>query len=262
LRLKDGETQILAGLISSDEQRNAAKVPVLGQIPVLGRLFSDHNDNAKKSEIVLSITPRIVGTPHVPVAGEVEYWSGTESSLRSELLTLNSVGTIAMNGVNTGPAQVQAISPPSVGAKPVLAPAQPMQLFWQGPAQAKVGEKISIALNAQANQPIGGVGIVIAYDPKVLRATGVVDGGFFKAANPDAVLKSTIDADGGQIQFDVPALGANGATGSGGMARLEFEVVGASAASQISVGSAAPRGPGGDVLAVTTPQPHSLTVAP
>ena len=103
LRLKDGETQILAGLINSEEQRTAAKVPLIGQLPVLGRLFSDHSGDAKKTEIVLSITPRIVGTPHMPRAGEVEYWSGTEGGLRSELLAMRSVGSISVNGARRWP---------------------------------------------------------------------------------------------------------------------------------------------------------------
>ena len=57
LRLKDGETQILAGLISDEDRKTASKVPGLGQMPVLGRLFSSHKDNGTKTEIVLSITP-------------------------------------------------------------------------------------------------------------------------------------------------------------------------------------------------------------
>ena len=62
LRLKDGETQILGGLINDEDRRSANKVPLLGQIPILGRLFSVHNNDKLKSEIVLSITPHIVGS--------------------------------------------------------------------------------------------------------------------------------------------------------------------------------------------------------
>ena len=66
LRLKDGETQILAGLISDEDRKTASKVPGLGQMPVLGRLFSSHKDDSTKTEIVLSITPRIVGSARLP----------------------------------------------------------------------------------------------------------------------------------------------------------------------------------------------------
>jgi general secretion pathway protein D len=79
LRLKNGETQILAGLILDDERKNASKLPGLGDIPLLGRLFSNQEDKKSKTEIVLAITPRIIGNINLPQAEVVEYWSGTES---------------------------------------------------------------------------------------------------------------------------------------------------------------------------------------
>src|SRR3984957_1661548 len=51
LRLKDGETQVLAGLIQDSDTRNAAGIPGLSQIPVVGRLFGSHNSDREKSEI-------------------------------------------------------------------------------------------------------------------------------------------------------------------------------------------------------------------
>ena len=60
LRLRDGETQMLAGLIRDDERNSANKVPLLGDIPLLGRLFSSRGGNKTKTEIVLLITPHIV----------------------------------------------------------------------------------------------------------------------------------------------------------------------------------------------------------
>lgn len=60
LQLKDGETQILAGLFRDDGQRINNKVPGLSKLPFIGRLFSDKNDDKRKNEIVLLITPRIL----------------------------------------------------------------------------------------------------------------------------------------------------------------------------------------------------------
>lgn len=79
LRLKNGETQILAGLILDDERKNASKVPGLGDIPLLGRLFANQEDRKSKTEIVLAITPRIIGNITRPQVEITEYWSGTES---------------------------------------------------------------------------------------------------------------------------------------------------------------------------------------
>ncbi|NOU24173.1 MAG: type II and III secretion system protein [Methylotenera sp.] len=60
LQLKDGETQILAGLFRDDSQRISNKVPGLSNLPLIGKLFSDKNNDRRKNEIVLLITPRIL----------------------------------------------------------------------------------------------------------------------------------------------------------------------------------------------------------
>jgi Type II secretory pathway, component PulD len=79
LRLKHGETQILAGLILDDERKSTSRLPGLGDIPVLGRLFSNQEDRKSKTEIVLAITPRILNNIQLPKADISEYWSGTEN---------------------------------------------------------------------------------------------------------------------------------------------------------------------------------------
>ncbi|WP_020167593.1 MULTISPECIES: secretin N-terminal domain-containing protein [Methylotenera] len=79
LRLKNGETQVLAGLILDDERKNASKLPGLGDLPLIGRLFSNQEDRKSKTEIVLAITPRIIGNITRPQVEITEYWSGTES---------------------------------------------------------------------------------------------------------------------------------------------------------------------------------------
>ena len=80
LRLRDGETQILAGLISDEDRRSASRVPGLGDLPVIGRLFSQTRENSVKTEIVLLITPRLVRTLARPEVRAVEFAAGTESS--------------------------------------------------------------------------------------------------------------------------------------------------------------------------------------
>ena len=83
LTLKDGETQILAGLISDNNTESTNRVPGIGEIPVLGRLFSNRNTNVEKREVILSITPRIVRRLERPDAAVAEYWSGPETNIRS-----------------------------------------------------------------------------------------------------------------------------------------------------------------------------------
>ena len=91
IRVKDGETQILAGLISDQDRNTANKVPGLGQIPGLGRLFSSNNGTGTKSEIVLSITPHIIRAQLAPDVRYGEAWSGTEAIVRERQLRLDPI---------------------------------------------------------------------------------------------------------------------------------------------------------------------------
>jgi general secretion pathway protein D len=115
LRLRDGETQILAGLISDEDRRTASRVPGLGDLPVAGRLFSANRDSTTKTEIVLLITPRLVRTLARPDAGSVEFAAGTEASTGAP-----------------GPGGPPAYAPPAPAPAPQLpatqpAPAAPLQ---------------------------------------------------------------------------------------------------------------------------------------
>src|SRR5688500_17498267 len=78
LRLRDGETQVLAGLISDEDRRSADKVPGLSRLPIIGRLFSNNRDTVNKTEVVLLITPRVIRNIERPGARIEEFNSGTE----------------------------------------------------------------------------------------------------------------------------------------------------------------------------------------
>ena len=114
LQLKDGETQILAGLIKDSDTKSASKIPGLGDIPLLGRLFADTTTKKDKSEIVLSITPRIIRARARPSSDNSEFWYGTES--RTGMAPLGS---------GSRPV-AQAAAAPALGAATAPAPAVPV----------------------------------------------------------------------------------------------------------------------------------------
>jgi general secretion pathway protein D len=116
LRLRDGETQVLAGLISDNDIQSASKIPGLGDLPILGRLFSSHNTNKTKTEIILSITPHIIRNQHQPDAGLSSYLSGTSNSPKSRPITVQKMNTIKIDGATGGqadlmPQQFQQVTP-------------------------------------------------------------------------------------------------------------------------------------------------------
>jgi general secretion pathway protein D len=80
LRLRDGETQVLAGLINDEDRKVGSKIPGVGDLPVLNRLFGTQKDDSSRSEIVLSITPRLLRSVRRPDLQEAEFLSGTEAA--------------------------------------------------------------------------------------------------------------------------------------------------------------------------------------
>jgi general secretion pathway protein D len=120
LRLRDGETQVLAGLISNDDRRSADRVPGLGELPIAGRLFSHTLDNTLQTEIVLLMTPRLVRTLARPDAGSVEFAAGTESATGAPRL-----GAAPPTLPLIQPPE-PAASVPDVTSAPAAAPAAPV----------------------------------------------------------------------------------------------------------------------------------------
>jgi general secretion pathway protein D len=63
VRVEDGQTVILAGLLSEERTHTIYKVPILGQIPVLGLLFQHKREEVKKSNLIIEVVPRIIHDP-------------------------------------------------------------------------------------------------------------------------------------------------------------------------------------------------------
>ena len=127
LRLKDGETQILAGLIQESDTRTANTIPGLGDIPILSHLFGTHHTDHEKDEIVLSITPRIIRMQPRPSSDATEFWYGTETRTRSApySATAGSVGaeqptSSSQPAMPTGSAMLPEAPQPPAGAAPAV----------------------------------------------------------------------------------------------------------------------------------------------
>lgn len=88
LRLHNGETQVLAGLIKNDQSDSASHLPGLGKLPILGKLFSDETNRKSHSEIVLLITPRIIRNMTPPTLDNNVFSSGTNDSVSTRPLRL------------------------------------------------------------------------------------------------------------------------------------------------------------------------------
>lgn len=60
VRLRDGQSLILGGLMASDQAEAVMKLPILGDIPILGELFKSHQFQNGETELLIAVTPRVV----------------------------------------------------------------------------------------------------------------------------------------------------------------------------------------------------------
>ncbi len=127
LRLKDGETQVLAGLIGDEDRRGVAGVPWLLELPVLGRLFSSEHNDSSKTEIVLLITPRVVRNLANLSPDRNQHAGGTETLVGSPPLRVKGPGKVSMPpGVGTRRAADPVPEPePEPAPEPSVPPVPP-----------------------------------------------------------------------------------------------------------------------------------------
>lgn len=129
LQLKDGENQVLAGLINNEQRGTGNKIPGAGDLPILGRLFGTQRDDNQKTEIVLSITPRLIRNVQRPEASASEFSAGTDASFRRrpDFSARPAVQMPALPGAQPRPGvgAVVELAPPAQTAPVTLSPSQP-----------------------------------------------------------------------------------------------------------------------------------------
>lgn len=130
LRVRDGETNILAGLIQRDERRSNNGVPGLNEVPLLSKLFGVGQDSDTRTEIVLLVTPHIVRNIELPGVGLQEFQAGTDAAIGASPIQLGTSvapasqvpGRPAMPTPQPGQPPRPAVSPPPQTQPPTQVP--------------------------------------------------------------------------------------------------------------------------------------------
>ncbi|MBL8339744.1 MAG: general secretion pathway protein GspD [Rhodoferax sp.] len=318
LRLRDGETQLLAGLISRDERSSAARVPGLGDLPLAGRLFSSQRDETQRTELVLAVTPRVLRNIRRPEAADAELWVGTESmprvrpvgGLAPHRAPNATAGGGAAASPGTGPAAVRpsataalpsapdaASVPPSAqpnaqvaaarGAVPAAAsasmaapspastpvgaatpgpgltsPAAPtaVSLRWSAPAEAKIGETFTVALELDSSAALRGAPMHLRFTSATLQLLEIEEGDFFRQGQAGATsFTRAIDASAGAARAGVLRNQADGASGRGTAVTLRLRAL-AAGVGEVQLLGFEPVAAGVPVPAVPLPQPLRLNI--
>lgn len=249
LRLRDGETQLLAGLISNDERSSSARVPGLGDLPLAGRLFSSQRDETQRTELVLAVTPRVIRNLRRLEASESEIWIGTEAAPKVRAVgglaaraeppasTASAVpgGTArAESGTAVrSPASAASVSPTQV---PAAGSMQDLSLEWQGPSEAQVAETFTVMLKLTSGMALRGAPLSVRFGGADLQLVDIEEGEFFKSDGAGTSFTKAIDASERIGRAGVLRSRGGGINGQATLVRLRFRA-GKPGDAEITLGS-------------------------
>lgn len=258
LRLRDGETQVLAGLMRNDHNELGNQIPGLGEIPGLGRLFGSHQDDVRKTELVLSITPRIVRNLPYMSPHEMEFPSGTEGNMRVRPTNLRPLSgdslSLELPAVSVPLAAVPATTPAAVGS---------LTLSWEGPDQLRAGEEGIVVLRVSGAQPLRSSTLQLAYDPAVLQISEVSEGDFLSQGNATTTFAPRLDEQSGRLYVALSRADSRGATGEGGLLSLRVRALAPSeTAEPIRLLTFSAVGQGNRLVSAPLPVPKLVAVGP
>jgi len=255
LNMKDGESVVLAGLIQDDDRKTRVTVPGLGDIPVLGHLFSSTTVDAITTEVILTITPRIIRPLNMPNVETQTFWSGTETNYAIAPLFTDVVGKTAIRtsmaspsrpamaqqpslGIGAMPA-VQPLSaprliPPADVSKPAGSAAQPPAVVVAGAAtlalyppevSAYAGQEFRIDLTVDNLETLTESAVTVTYNPQVLEFRRASEGELLKQGASSASVTISASPAAGQLELTMQRQGTP-ASGAGVLAMLFFQAKG------------------------------------
>jgi general secretion pathway protein D len=180
LALKDGETQVLAGLISDDERTTLSKVPGLSDLPWIGKLlFTNRSVTRNKTEIALLITPRIVRNIVRPAKAASQMHYGTENSIGTPPMTIGKVApqSLAVSSSSSaaglaGYGQPQPPVPtdePRAKADAAANEGAPV-VTLVAPGQVAPGQEVAVSVSVAGVEALPPAEVELNYDPAVLEA--------------------------------------------------------------------------------------------
>jgi general secretion pathway protein D len=232
IRLRDGESTLIAGLFLDDDRKTIRSLPGLTNIPILRSIFGNSDRQIDQTDIVMIITPRIV-RGHGLTADDVKpMYIGTGMNMTSS----PSPSLLSPEALAATPGAAAAPAPSAPTPAPATSPIVPIQA---APQQARVIVSAP-ASGADGALPAGGgphtmpiqivgaadiatLSLTISYDPSVVRTPTVTQGSFMAQGGTSSSFAPGIDATSGRIDlaFTRPPTGP-GASGSGLLAAISF----------------------------------------
>lgn len=292
LRLRDGESNLLAGLLREDERKSLKGFPSLLRLPVLKQLLSANDNEVKQTDIVMLLTPRLVRTHELTQQDVSPIFIGTQQNLGlggpppliaapaeplagpSQAAPAAAVapagppapvippGSSGVPGTTTPlggtPGQALPTAPPSV-VQPAAAAVQAQVLLTAPSPELRMGGgPYTLPISVSNASRLSTLSVTLTFNPAVLRVRAVQEGSFMRQGGNAAQFTQQVDASAGRIDVAVARTqDATGASGAGLVGAVLFDVVAPGAANLSLTGSATVPGGGASVLQFT---PASVSV--
>ncbi len=235
VRVKSGETVMLAGLLKNSERTSLNGIKGLADLPVLKELFSNTSKEVQQTDIMMTITPHIVRGPNIvesdllpySVGSEVESNFPPEGFIKKEEKEEQAIpqekkkNNIKMKKPKEDKeSKTSEKSLNNVSITPAIVSFSPKRTIKQ------VGNNFSVTLFATNFKDIDNTDLVITFDPKVVKVLNVLDGGFMKQDGVDASFVPVWDNRNGKIAITIDRRGGDkGRSGTGVLANIVFQAV-------------------------------------
>jgi general secretion pathway protein D len=248
----------MAGLISDADRSDANRIPLLGDVPMLGRLFSSQKDDRQKTEIVMSITPHLIRNIQRKSVAAEAFWSGTESTLRTRPVQLRNTTATPVQGATAAPAEAPT---QSAGALQTAVDTSGVQLSWKGPRQAKVGQPFKLELEISSEHALRAAPLQLAYHQALLEVISVTEGDFFTRTGKGN-FSHVVDSASGRASVGIATADGGGVNGGGRLLTVELRPKSVAAEAEFSVVGLTPIGSGQAVQKPVLPITHRFSVEP
>ena len=219
IRLKDGEVNVLGGLIEATDTDSVNGIPGLAKIPLFNRLFSNSTVDHEKDEILIVLIPHIVRLPTITAENLRSISSGTDTNaevrLEDAVLLPEPVKPEAAPAPQPAPV---AAAPVAVAPAPanVSAPQNATLRFEPGTAALKVGETTTLGLSVQNVQDLYSIPMLLQFNPAVVSVEDVRQGGFLSGGTQEIAIVERVDKERGQAIISATRMpNTPGVSGSG-----------------------------------------------
>ena len=221
IRLKEGEVNIMGGILEDQDIRSLSGIHGLAQIPILKYLFSQTNVEHKENEIVFALIPHVIRARDVTELNEKALEVGTASSIE---LRRTSQTPPPVPGSEAPPAAAQTQAPPQPSqAAPPMAAGAASFVFDPASLTQAPGSTFAVNVLLRGAQNIYSVPLQVSYDPKILQVVNVSNGGLLSQDGQPVALVHRDDDTTGALQITATRPpGAAGVSGQGTVVTVTF----------------------------------------